>query len=194
MNKYFAVACALGILSSSTALASLPELHKKPKTIELQGDKGGLVKDESSWSSHSLQNKTHLLVYVDPDESEMNEALTQRLKSENFNPNAFSSVAIINMAATWKPNFAIQNVLEKKQKEYPNTLYVMDKDKVLVKEWELQDDSYDVILFDRDGKVIFRKDGALNKDEIEKVVKLIRSEHEGEEQRQATKAQETSKG
>jgi hypothetical protein len=160
--------------SSAFAVKSLPVMGEKPDEVTLAGDAGGLVEKDQQWSSSSLKGKLHLLVYVDPDESDANNALTKRLKKENFGPEILGSVAVINMAATWKPNFIIQKILQGKQEEYPTTTYVMDKDKVLVEQWQLKDDAYDVLLFDHNGKVIFRKDGVLNAEEIDQVVELIK--------------------
>jgi len=83
-------------------------------------------------------------------------------------------VAIINMAATWLPNFAISSSLKEKQKRYPRTIYVRDYKKVLVKAWNLADNNSDVLAFDRQGKLIFRKDGKLTPAEISNLLELIR--------------------
>jgi len=82
-------------------------------------------------------------------------------------------VAIINMAATWLPNFAIASSLESKQKKYPNTIYVKDLKKVLVSGWGMGDDSYNVLILSKQGKILFYKKGTLNQDEINLAIKLI---------------------
>ncbi|MBW1852734.1 MAG: transcriptional regulator, partial [Deltaproteobacteria bacterium] len=86
----------------------------------------------------------------------------------------FQSYGLINMDATWLPNFIISSSLEEKQKLYPTTIYVRDYDKVLVKEWGISDDNSDVLAFDKEGSLIFRKDGKLNAEDIQKLIKLIR--------------------
>ena len=86
----------------------------------------------------------------------------------------YGSVAVINMAATWMPNFAIQMKLESKQKDYPTTTYVKDMEKILVEQWGLADDSNDVLIFDREGKVVFSVDGQLNPSQIEEMLQTIR--------------------
>jgi len=78
------------------------------------------------------------------------------------------------MAATWLPNFAISSSLEEKQEKYPNTIYARDYKKVLVKEWNIGDDNSDVLAFDKEGRLIFRKDGKLNADDIVKLIKVIK--------------------
>ena len=78
------------------------------------------------------------------------------------------------MAATWMPNFEIQMKLESKQKDYPDTTYVRDMEKILVEQWGLAADSNDVLIFDREGKVIFNVDGQLNPSQIEEMLQTIR--------------------
>ena len=64
--------------------------------------------------------------------------------------------------------------LESKQEEYPRTVYVRDNQKVLVEEWGLADDSSDIVLFDRDGTVLFSVDGQLSEVQIQELLGLIR--------------------
>jgi len=81
---------------------------------------------------------------------------------------------IINMAATWLPNFAISSSLEEKQKLYPRTIYVRDFKKSLVKAWHIADNTSDVLVFDGQGRLIFRKDGKLDSEEIARMIRTIK--------------------
>ena len=103
--------------------ASDLEMGKVPPTIELKDKIGGRL-DGSPWSSDELKGKVHVVFYVDPDEKDLNNDASEALSDENFSPDDFQSLAIINMAATWLPKFAISSSLKKKQKKYPNTLYL----------------------------------------------------------------------
>ena len=145
-----------------------------PKSVTINGDHGGLLLG-GSWKSVTLKEKVHVVFYVDPDEKDTNEAFADALKAEAFDRSKFASVAIINLAATWKPNIIIEAILKSKQKKFPYTIYVKDKTKVLVKEWNLQDDSSDILVFDKSGKVLYSKAGKLEKAEIEKVISLIKA-------------------
>lgn len=146
-----------------------------PAVVDLKGDAGGRL-NGTPWSSTELTGKVYTLMYVDPDEKGLNEHVEQALKKENFPRDKYGSVAVINMGATWKPNFAIKMILDGKQKEFPNTIYVMDKDKALVKKWKAADDSYHVITFDQTGKVIFEKSGKLSDDDVKRLIKAIREQ------------------
>jgi len=149
------------------------EVGKVPASVTITGDNGGRV-DGKVWSSTSLKGKVHLVFYVDPDKKDLNEAFNQALKKESFPSKDFASVAIINMAATWMPNAAIEMLLEKKQKEFARTTYVKDKKKVLVKKWALSDDNSDVMIFNKKGELIYKKFGKLSNGEIAKAIALIK--------------------
>lgn len=171
--KYFVGIMFAVCLIAQTAWAGI-EMGQVPKEVELKGDLGGLL-DDSPWSSKELKGKINVIFYVDPDERDLNNEASDALKKENFPREKFQSYGLINMDATWLPNFIISSSLEEKQKLYPTTIYVRDYDKVLVKEWGISDDNSDVLAFDKEGKLIFKKYGKLNAEDIQKLIKVIRA-------------------
>jgi YtfJ family uncharacterized protein len=144
-----------------------------PKNVTIDTDNGGLVSG-GAWNSSMLKGKVHVLFYVDPDEKDTNEAFSEALKAANFDRDKYSSVAIVNLAATWKPNIVINALLKSKQKKFPHAIYVKDKHKVMVKEWNLEDDNSDVLVFGKDGRLLYYRAGRLDEGEIEKVLTLIK--------------------
>ncbi len=149
------------------------EMGKIPPTVELKEKMGGRL-DGTPWTSAELQGKVSVLFYVDPDEKDTNNEASEALNKEKFSEDKYQSFGIINMAATWMPNFAISSALKDKQKRYPKTIYVRDYKKVLVKAWNIADDSSDVLAFDKKGQLIFRKDGKLTVEDIKTLIKVIR--------------------
>jgi len=148
------------------------EVGSAPQDIVLSKENGAKI-DGSAWHSSMLKGKVHILFYVDPDERTKNDALTQALKKRHFDRKKFASVAVINLAATWMPNIILESLLAKKQKEFPDTVYVKDKKKVLVRKWQLADDESDVLVFDKQGKLIYKKFGKLSDAEIKDLIALI---------------------
>ena len=148
------------------------EIGEIPPKVELREKLGGRL-DGKPWSSEELQGKVHVLFYVDPDEKDTNNDASEALDREKFSSDKFQSVGIINMAATWLPNFAISSGIKDKQKRYPKTIYVRDYKRVLVSAWKIADDSSNVLAFDKKGKLIFRKDGKLTAEEIQTLIKVI---------------------
>ena len=153
--------------------AQAVEIGEVPPRVQLKEKLGGRL-DGKPWSSEELRGKVHVLFYVDPDEKDTNNDASEALDREKFPADKFQSVGIVNMAATWLPNFAISSALKDKQKRYPTTIYVRDYKKVLVNAWKIADDSSNVLAFDQNGRLIFRKDGKLTAEEIQKLIKVIR--------------------
>jgi uncharacterized protein len=166
------------LITLSAALSAVvwaaPPLGEKPKSITLAKGEGGRVTGED-WSSDELKGKVFVLFYVDPDFADLNNAASAALKAANFPKEQAQSVAVINMGATWLPNFAIDGKLKSKQKEYPNTIYVRDIHKKLVKEWKMADDNSDIIALDQDGKVIFAHEGKLDESAIKRLIATVSS-------------------
>lgn len=142
-------------------------------TVELKGDNGGRLNGKS-WSSSEIQGKVFVLFYVDPDEKDMNEHVGQALKKANFSRDVYSSIAVINMAATWLPNFALESALKKKQETYPDTVYVKDLDKVLVKKWNLKDDSSNILVFNKNGQMVYKVSGKASQKQLDEVLAKVR--------------------
>ena len=162
----------LGVFLINQAAQAI-EIGEVPPKVELKEKLGGRL-DGKPWSSEELQGKVHVLFYVDPDEKDTNNPASEALDKEKFPEDKFHSYGIINMAATWMPNFALNIALKEKQEKYPKATYVRDYKKVLVKAWKIADDSSDVLVFDKKGKLIFKKEGKLNAEEIQRLIKAIR--------------------
>jgi len=161
------------ILFPTMVLAELPIGEIPPKVI-LKDDLGGRL-DGTQWSSEELvSGKVIVLFYVDPDESELNNHVSEALKAENYPREKYGSIGMANMAATWLPNFAINMKLKSKQEQYKKTVYVKDLDKTLVKEWGLSDDNSDVVVFGKDGSVLYSVDGKFTDAQVKEIVKVVR--------------------
>ena len=161
----------LGLLLMGVSTWAI-ELGKVPVAVTLSGENGAKV-DGTSWSSSMLKGKIYTLFYVDPDKKDLNNALADALKARKFDREKVNSVAIINLAATWLPNAIIESKLKDKQKKFPHTIYVKDKKKVLVSKWKLADDNSDILIFNKRGKLIYKKFGKVTAKEIPSVIKLI---------------------
>ena len=148
-------------------------LNEQPPLITLEGESGGRV-DGTPWSSKDLLGKVHILFYVAPSKKELNREATDAISAADFPKDKYSSVAVVNMAASAWPNFLIASKIASSQKEFPRTIYVKDVNRAFVNKWQLKDDSSVVVIFDRTGKVIFRYDGKLPAGEIEKMLSILR--------------------
>lgn len=160
-------------LSAPALLADL-KIGEIPPLLLLEGKAGGRV-DGSAWSSAELTGKVHVLMYVDPDKVKVNSHVEEALADEEFDPQHFATIGAINMAASWKPDFAIDLILKTKQEKYPNTVYVRDKNSAFVSQWGLVDQGYHVLGVSGDGKIIFSAPTKLTTEQIRELIGLIRN-------------------
>jgi YtfJ family uncharacterized protein len=141
--------------------------------LTLENDDGSKL-DGSAFNSDTLVGKVHVIFYVDPDEKDLNNAFSEALKAQKFDRSRFASVAVINMDATWLPNFAIEASLKKKQERYPDTLYVKDMHKKGVTVWKVADDNSDIIITDKHGEVLYVHEGKVPQADFDKIIALIK--------------------
>ena len=166
----------LTTLLTTTLLAlnlSAITVGEVPKNVTIEGDKGGLVVDGGLWNSSSIKNKVLVMFYVDPDEKDTNSHFTKKLKEQKYDRSKFGSIAVVNLAATWKPDFIIEKILKGKQEEFPNTIYVKDKKSVLVNEWEVADDASNILIFSKNGELLFYKSGAMSDEDTQTAFNII---------------------
>ena len=144
-----------------------------PSEVVIENDNGGMVLDGSAWNSSTIVDKVYVMFYVDPDEKDTNSHFSKALKEKKYDRSNYGSLAIVNLAATWKPNFIIESILKDKQEEFPDTIYVKDKNSVLVKEWKVEDDESNILIFSKRGELLFYKSGKMSEDDISNAIKII---------------------
>lgn len=135
-------------------------------------DADGKVFTMDSWPGKVLQ-----INYVDPDESEMNEPFNDAVKKaidvdKLISRDHFKGFGIVDCAATWKPDALIRIIAGKKAKKF-NTTILFDYDAKLRESWNLADDSYNVIIVDKERIVRAIYKGKIPESEFPKLIKLI---------------------
>jgi len=166
MKKIF-----IALLLSTLGALALTVGEVPPKVV-LSGENGGTI-NGTDWNSEMLQGKVHVLFYVDPDKKSDNDAFINALHAKNYDLEKYGSVAIINLKATWLPNFAIEQKLKSKQQEFPDTLYVKDKTKYLVNAWGLADDEINVLIFDPKGILLYDHIGTMQPSDMQTAFEMI---------------------
>ena len=148
--------------------------------VNLSGNNGGLCGGKE-WKSSSLQNKVNLVLYVDPDKQEWMKPLVMKLDSINYSPDSLGVTFILNTDATIIPDFIIRNRVKEKAKTSSNISYVLDRDKLLVRKWDLKDDNINVLLLDASGRIIQKHHGQMTKKFINQfIIKIDQSIKQGD--------------
>ena len=135
-------------------------------------DADGKTFTMESWAGKVLQ-----VNYVDPDESEMNEPFNDAVKKaidvdSLISRQKFKGFGIVDTKSTWKPNVLIRIIAGKKAKKF-NTTILFDYEAQLRKAWGLAEDSYNVVILDKNRVVRAIYRGEIPKADFPKLIKLI---------------------
>ncbi len=149
-------------------------IGQKPSELVLTGENGGRTTGVVWASSELIGSKVTSFFYVDPEERKHNEPVEAAYKNANFPREKHQSIAAINLAAAWYPNSVLTSQLEKKQQEFPHTIYLKDFKKIFVNSWKLKDDSVNLVIFDRDSTVLYLKKGVMSDKDIAEALQIIR--------------------
>lgn len=133
--------------------------------------------DGKEFTMDFWEGKIIQINYVDPDESEMNEAFNDAVKKvieidSLISRDNFEGFGIGDCAATWKPNFAIRFIAARKAEKFDTTI-LFDYDAKLRKSWGLKKDSYNVIILDKDRVCRAIERGEITDDKQKELIQLI---------------------
>jgi predicted transcriptional regulator len=133
--------------------------------------------DKKEFTMNSWPGKVLQVNYVDPDESDLNDPFNDAIDKaadidKRINKDFFKGFGIVDCKSTWKPNGLIRMIAGNKAKKYDTTI-LFDYDAKLQKEWGLPEDSYSVVIVDKNRVVRAIYKGKIPESENEKVVQLI---------------------
>lgn len=131
------------------------------------------------WSTDSLQGKVRCIQHLAGRSSakEINETLMDALKAAEFPQGDYQTTTIVNLKdAVFGTSAIVAMMVEGGKKEFPWSSVVVDAKGDVQKAWQLDKESSAIVIVDRQGDVLFAKDGKLNNDEIREVIQLIEAE------------------
>ena len=135
-------------------------------------DADGIVHTMDTWKGKVLQ-----INYVDPDESDLNDPFNDAIDKavdvdKIISRDHFKGFGIVDCESTWKPNGLIRLIAGKKAEKYETTI-LFDYDAILRNQWGLPEDSYSVIIVDKNRVVRALYKGKIPDSEISGIIKLI---------------------
>jgi predicted transcriptional regulator len=109
--------------------------------------------DKKEFTMNSWPGKVLQINYVDPDESDLNDAFNDAVKKatdvdKTLSKDLFKGFGIVDCKSTWKPNGLIRMIAGNKAKKYDTTI-LFDYKATLQTEWGLPKDNYTVVILDK---------------------------------------------
>ena len=133
--------------------------------------------DKKEFTMNSWPGKVLQLNYVDPDESDLNDAFNDAVKKatdvdKTLSKDLFKGFGIVDCKSTWKPNGLIRMIAGNKAKKYDTTI-LFDYNAMLQKDWGMPKDNYTVVILDKNRicRAIYK--GHIPESDNQKIVEQI---------------------
>lgn len=171
-----AIACSpmLAAAHNLTIGGQVPAVSvDKHGEIVLNGDDTGY----QNWTSQDMLGKVRVIQAIAGRSSskEMNAPLMTALTAAKLPEANYQTTTIINQDdAIWGTGSFVKSSAEDSKQEFPWSSMVLDEDGKVAKTWDLKPESSAIIVQDKQGKVLFVKEGALSGDEVKQVIALIK--------------------
>ncbi|NOI82959.1 YtfJ family protein [Vibrio tubiashii] len=171
-----AIACspAFAFAHNITVGQAVPEVAVASHgEIVLQGDKTAF----QAWATKDMQGKVRVIQAIAGRSSskELNAPLMAAITEAKFPEQSYQTTSIINQDdAIWGTGSFVKSSAEDSKKEFPWSSMVLDEDGTVASAWQLAEESSAIIVQDKQGKVLFVKEGALNESEIQQVLTLVK--------------------
>ncbi|MDG3087024.1 YtfJ family protein [Vibrio hannami] len=170
--------CAAPFVSMAHNLSvgsSLPDITvEKHGEITLKGEEVSY----SEWNNQKMLGKVRIIQAIAGRKSskKMNAPLMTAIGEAKFPEDSYQTTSIINQDdAMWGTGSFVKSSAQDSKKEFPWSSIVLDKDGSVANAWELQEESSAIIVLDKQGQILFVKEGALNEAEIQDVLNLVKS-------------------
>jgi predicted transcriptional regulator len=166
----FTLILAAFILPYAAAQTSLEIGKKAPEWTFTDAEKKPFTMN--SWPGKVLQ-----INYVDPDESDLNDAFNDAVNKatdvdKTIDREYFKGFGIVDCKSTWKPDGLVRLIAGKKAKKYDTTI-LFDYTGTLQNEWGMPKDSYTVVIVDKNRIVRGIYKGKIADSEIPAIIDMI---------------------
>ncbi|MGR5119394.1 YtfJ family protein [Vibrio astriarenae] len=129
-----------------------------------------------SWNTEQMLGKVRVIQAIAGRSAakEMNAPLMAAITAADFAEDSYQTTTIINQDdALWGTGSFVKSSAEDSKKEFPWSSMVLDSDGLAANAWQLEEKSSAIIVQDKQGKILFIKEGALSEEEIQQVLSLI---------------------
>ncbi|MDR9826861.1 YtfJ family protein [Vibrio sp. FNV 38] len=129
-----------------------------------------------SWNTEKMLGKVRVIQAIAGRGAakEMNAPLMAALTAAEFPEEQYQTTTIINQDdALWGTGSFVKSSAEDSKKEFPWSSMVLDSDGLVANQWALTEKSSAIILQDKQGTILFIKEGALSEGEINNILTLI---------------------
>lgn len=129
-----------------------------------------------AWNSDAMLGKVRVIQAIAgrSNSKEMNAPLMAAITAAQFPADDYQTTTIINQDdAIWGTGSFVKSSAQNSKTDFPWSSMVLDENGVVADSWDLKSESSAIIVQDKQGKIMFVKEGVLTPEEIQQVLKLI---------------------
>lgn len=145
-------------------------------------DRGELLLDNHdafsyrNWNSGELAGKVRIVQYIAGRKSakKKNSMLIKAVKAANFPQDRFQPATIVNTDdVIFGSGFFVLDKIEKNKRRYPWAQFIIDSSGLGRSAWQLNEMSSTILVLDKEGRVLWAKDGDLTPKEVHQVIAMV---------------------
>ncbi|AKE58528.1 YtfJ family protein [Citrobacter farmeri] len=145
-------------------------------------DRGELLLDNHdafsyrTWNSGELAGKVRIVQYIAGRKSakKKNSMLIKAVKAANFPQDRFQPTTIVNTDdVIFGSGFFVLGKIEKNKRRYPWAQFIIDSSGLGRSAWQLNEMSSTILVLDKEGRVLWAKDGDLTPKEVHQVIAMV---------------------
>ena len=186
MTKFSWILISGFIMISARALPATIEVGKnlpyvKVSTlgeVNLDGSHEKIVK-YNEWDTKELKGKVRTIQAIAGRLSarKMNKAFIAAVGKAHFDPDNYQTATIVNLDDVIPlTGFLAKNGAEEAKKKHWSSLVVLDENGIAAKTWSLKPESSAIIILNKQGTVVFFKEGKMSSEDQRLAFNLIISE------------------
>lgn len=129
-----------------------------------------------AWNSDAMLGKVRVVQAIAgrSNSKAMNAPLMSAITAAQFPAESYQTTTIINQDdSIWGTGSFVKSSAQDSKTEFPWSSMVLDEEGVVAANWDLTSESSAIIVQDKQGKVLFVKEGVLTENDVEQVLKLI---------------------
>lgn len=130
-----------------------------------------------AWATQDMLGKVRVVQAIAGRSSskEMNAPLMTAITAAQFPEDKYQTTTVINQDdSIWGTGSFVKSSAQDSKKEFPWSSMVLDEEGTVASAWDLAQESSAIIVQDKQGNVLFVKEGALNESEIKQVISLVK--------------------
>ena len=145
-------------------------------------DRGELLLDNHdafsyrNWNTGELAGKVRIVQYIAGRKSakKKNSMLIKAVKAANFPLDRFQPTTIVNTDdVIFGSGFFVLGKIEKNKRRYPWAQFIIDSSGLGRRTWHLNEMSSTILVLDKEGRVLWAKDGDLTPKEAHQVIAMV---------------------